>query len=52
MPVAEISSTESPPCKILGTILKMDEGGIQTNGQGDKIADDDVHGLTHENLHG
>ena len=36
-----------PPCKILGTILKMDMGRTQTNGSEDKKVDD-AQGLTYE----
>ena len=32
----------SPPCKIIGTILKMDKGRTQTNGPPDKKVDDDA----------
>ena len=38
----------SPPCKILVTILKMDERGTQTNGPENKKIDDDTQGLTSE----
>ena len=31
-----------PPWKIVGTILKMDNGGSQTNGQEDKKTNDDA----------
>ena len=36
----------SPPCKIFGTILKMDKGRTQINGPEDKKADDDAQSLT------
>ncbi len=35
-----------PSGKIIGTILKIDKGGTQTNGQKDKKIDDDAQGLT------
>ena len=35
-----------PPCKILGTILEMDEGRTSTNGPEDKKTNDDAQGVT------
>ena len=39
---------DSIPCKILGTILKMDKGITQTNGQVNKKVDNDEQGFTSE----
>ena len=40
-----------PPCKILGTILEMYEGGTSTNGPEDKKDNDYAHGHTSEWWH-
>ena len=46
-----IKHMDSPPCKLLGTILKMNKEGAQTNVPKDKKIDDDTQGLTSEKLH-
>ena len=45
--VKEINTWTAPPCKILGTILKMDTGRTLINGPEDKNVDD-TQSLTSE----